>query len=175
LIHLTDKPGNPQFRVPLHAAPDWHKKVGLVAYSAGVGVQAVGMRRGVTAETTEKLTTDVTDSFRKLAEHLNFDAIYRRMLDYRATQGWWRLSFDRAQLKTALSQGIYLVEADARLVNPTCRADLERLENVAVQLLQKMMQRAYRQHEGKHVQYCTAPLRHDNDMVLERVFIREAG
>jgi hypothetical protein len=175
LIHLADKPGNASFLIPLNTDPEWHNKVGLVSYSAGVGIQTLGMRSGNAVAAQAVLDSDVTDQFRSLIGHLNFDAIYHRMLDYRANQRWWRLSFKREQLLAALEHGIYRVEGDTRLVTPTCRADLGRLENVAVHLLQKMMQRAYRQHENEHVQYFTAPLRHDNDMVLEQVFVREAG
>jgi hypothetical protein len=176
LVHLgTQEPRKTDFRVPLVDGTAWFSKIGLVEYASLTGVQTVTMRNGQAQTGTADLSQPITEEFINLIDFLDFDAIYRRILDYRAAQGWWNLTFDKSQLKTALKQGAYTVEGDDRMVKPHSREDLRRLEGVAVSLLQKMMQRAYRQEEAKKVCYRPAALSEKNELVLEKVFVREAG
>lgn len=176
LIHLSAEDARKSdFKVDLRQNTDWYKKLGMIELSLAAKVQITTMHEGVAQLQSVDLAESITPKFVALVDHLDFDAIHQRLLDYRATHGWWNLTFDKKQLKEALLLGTFKIDADERIVNPTRRDDLHRLEQIAVTLLQKMMQRAYRRSEARAVRYRTATLNMDNEMILEKVFVREAG
>lgn len=174
LIHLSaDEPNKAEFKVRLGLGTGWYKRIGRIELSLATGVKTATMRDGRVHFFAATMADDITDKFVGLVDFLDFDAICRRMLDYRAAQGWWNLAFDKSQLKEALKDGAFTIEGDGRIVQPARREDLHRLDGIAVTLLQKMMRSAYRRTEAKRVRYRAAALRRDNEMILEKVFVRE--
>ena len=170
LIHLSAAdPARTGFKVTL--GKDWFKR-GKIDLSYGATVQTATMRDGQTQTNIAVLEEDITADFTRLSAYLDIDAICKRMLDYRAAHGWWNLSFDRNHLRAALRDGTYTITGDSRMVQPQCRVDLHRLEGVAVTLLQRMMCGAYRRVEARQVRYRAAALRADNEMIVEKVFVR---
>jgi len=174
LIHLSaDEPSKGDFKVRLDLGSGWYKRIGRVELSLATGVKTATMRDGRVHIVADSIAHDITDKFVGLVDFLDLDAIHRRMLDYRAAQGWWNLAFDKSQLKEALKYGTFTIQGDGRIVAPARREDLHRLEGIAVSLLQKMMRSAYRRTEAKRVRYRAAALRKDNEMILEKIFVRE--
>jgi hypothetical protein len=145
-----------------------------VALSLATRVESIRMQWG-TAESLDKieLGEDLKDRFIALLPYLDFDEIAARLLEFRAANGWWNLSFDRAGLREALERGQYELEGSPRLVTLTARADLRRLETIAVTLLQRLLRSAWRRRQAGRIRYHIAPLHPASDLLPREIQVRK--
>jgi hypothetical protein len=104
---------------------------------------------------------------------LDFDKLVNRMLDFRSAQGWWNFRFDIAGLKEALLNGNYVLEGTVQTLSLSSRKDLARMENIALNLLQRMVRSAYRRREAQLTEYQLKPLDLNSDVLLSEIEIRD--
>ena len=174
LLHLSaQEPDLQHFNLAALGGSDWQRLAESVSLSLATRVERLQMHRGA-AETfdTVELGEDLKDRFIALLPYLDFDRINARLLDFRAINGWWNLCFDAAGLRQGLACGPYQLHGSPRLVTPAGRADLQRLETIAVTLLQRLLRSAWRRQQARQVRYCLAPLHPDHDLLPHEIQIR---
>jgi len=174
LLHLSaQEPDLQDFNLAALGGSDWQRLAESVSLSLATRVERIQMQRG-TAEALDpvELGEDLKDRFIALLPSLDFDAISARLLDFRAVNGWWNLCFDAAGLRQGLERGPYQLHGSPRLVTPAGRADLQRLETLAVTLLQRLLRSAWRRRQGRQVDYHLAPLHPGHDLLPSEIHIR---
>jgi len=176
LLHLSaSEPLKQAFALTATGDSRWYEATGPVELSLAADVQQIRMEHGI--ETVDKtvLGENIREPFIGLLRYLDFDSIAAQILKFRATNGWWNLSFDRTGLQDALRYGRYELEGSPRLMIIANRADLRRLETIAVTLLQRLLRSAYRNQESRQVRYQISPLHPGNEMILKEVQIRRSS
>jgi len=95
-----------------------------------------------TTEIGEKTIYEITD-----IELLNWQRILNEMLEFKLMRGYWNLFFDLATLRQVLAQ-CKVRDLPERL---TVRSymDLQRIEDIALDLLKGYMDKFYKKHKGK--------------------------
>lgn len=175
LLHLSaQEPDRREFALSAVGGSGWESKAESVGLSLAARVEQIQMQRG-TAEAADKieLGEDIKERFIALLPYLDFDGIAARLLEFRAVNGWWNLSFDAAGLREGLERGPYTLEGSPRLVNEIgTRADLRRLESIAVTLLQRLLRSAWRRQQARRIRYRIAPLHPASDLLPTEIVIR---
>lgn len=174
LLHLSAQdPDRGEFTLSAVGGSGWQSSAESVGLSLAARVERVQMQRGTT-ETADKteLGEDIKERFIALLPYLDFDQIAARLLEFRAANGWWNLSFDAAGLREGLEHGHYTLEGSPRLVMNGARADLHRLETIAVTLLQRLLRSAWRRRQARRIRYRIAPLHPTSDLLPEEIQVR---
>jgi hypothetical protein len=174
LLHLSAQdPDRREFALSAAGGSGWQSLAESVELSLAARVERIQMQRG-TAEAADKieLGEDIKDRFVALLPHLDFDEIAARLLEFRAANGWWNLTFDRDGLREGLERGPYTLEGSPRLVTIVTRADLRRLETIAVTLLQRLLRSAWRRQQARRIRYRIAPLHPTNDLLPVEIQVR---
>ena len=87
---------------------------------------------------------DITAEFRQWAVLLDRDAVYRELVEWKRTQRWWNFSFDRHAIDSALACQKYEVLGMSGMLSVREPADLVRLQRLAVTLVRRLFEAAYR-------------------------------
>ncbi len=175
LLHLSAQdPDRHEFALSAVGGSGWQSLAEPVGLSLAASVERIQMQRGI-AEAADKieLGEDIKDRFLALLPHLDFDQIAARLLEFRAANGWWNLTFDRAGLREGLERGPYTLEGSPRLVMIGNRADLHRLETIAVTLLQRLLRSAWRRQQARRIRYQIMPLHPASDLLPEEIQVRK--
>lgn len=173
LLHLSaHDPDKRSYSLAAVGRSRWFDASASVRIALGVTVQRTQMRDGRSESDIQSWSTDIKQDFLACVGYLNFDRILREMLIFRASNGWWNVRFDHAGLREALQNGRYTLEGTVDTLQLQSRNDLQRIEGIAITVLQRMLRSAYRRAEAKQVAYKVEPLRPDNDMLVDEVFVR---
>jgi hypothetical protein len=174
LLHLSAQdPDRREFALSAVGGSGWQSSAESVGLSLAARVERIQMQRG-TADATDKieLGEDIKDRFIALLPYLDFDGIAARLLEFRAANGWWNLTFDATGLREGLEHGPYTLEGSPRLVTIGARADLRRLESIAVTLLQRLLRSAWRRQQAQRIRYRIAPLHPASDLLPTEIEVR---
>ncbi len=172
LLHLSaNDPDQREFHLSALGGSDWHQIAEPVNVSLTTRIEHARMSHGVAELDRVDLGENLRERFLALLPYLNFDSISARILEFRAVNGWWNLSFDNVGLQEGLRHGNYTLTGSPRIVTVAGRDDLRRLETLAVTLLQRLLRSAWRRREAKQVCYRIAPLSAENDLLLKEIQI----
>ena len=96
--------------------------------------------------TTDIKPSDVTSDFKKKLHLLNWQKIYAEMLEFKRQRGYWNLVFKEDKLIKILLSDVYRIlaytEEDVFKVKDD--KDIEKLEDIAMDILKRYMDRFYR-------------------------------
>ena len=179
LLHLSAQdPDRREFALSAVGGSGWQSLAQSVGLSLATRVERAQMQRG-TAESLDKieLGEDIKDRFIALLPYLDFDEIAARLLEFRVANGWWNMTFDASGLREGLEHGPYKLEGSPQLVNEIktrgTRADLRRLETIAVTLLQRLLRSAWRRRQAERIRYHIAPLHPASDLLPREIQVRK--
>lgn len=172
----TNEPECAQFSLAAVGGSQWYAHTGCVTLSLHTGVQKATLQDGRLQATIATTASTVEEHFKNhIVPLLNFDSIMNRILEFRAAQGWWNLTFDLAGIREGLLHGRYRLEGMDHQLELNSNEDLWRLHLVAVNLLQRMIRSAYRRQEAKLTRYLVPPLSPDGDLLLRELEVRTAS
>jgi hypothetical protein len=120
--------------------------LGAVVEVARIDSEGLAIDRG-------KAGQDLTKAFKKRLAAVDEDAIYREMVNLKRQQRWWNLAFDRSAIRAALHSDRYEIFGLPSVLELRSGADLARLHRVAVTLVRRLFEKAYRKQEAGGCRY----------------------
>lgn len=140
------------FLVSLRSA-NWLVGVNKVKVSLSASVATSRLVDGKMALSQGMAGQDITPEFKQWAGLLNHDGVYREMVEWRRSQRWWNFTFDRHAIDAALASAKYEVFGLAGMFSVREPADLARLNRVAVTVVCRLFEGAYRKEENRKSRY----------------------
>lgn len=141
-------PDKADFGVALQGATWLNHLTRQVTLSLGGKVQQAKMQdAGGLTLTDGNMGTDITPIFKAQVALLDVDAIYQQLLEYRRLRQRWNLTFDKLAIHAALQSDKYTLEGIPDVFRLRSVEDLQRLQRIAVTLVQRMFEAAYRRRE----------------------------
>lgn len=148
----TTTPKPAEFSVNL-SGDGWLQAVKGTTLSLGVVVEV--SRLGQEGLDTErgKAGQNLTEAFKARLAAVDEDAVYRDMVSFRRQQRWWNLAFDRGAIRAALRSDRYDIFGLPSVLELRSGADLARLHRIAVTLVRRLFESAYRKQEAGGCRY----------------------
>lgn len=174
LLHLAaHDPDLHEFTLAAIGGSGWERRAEPVSLSLATRVERIRMQPD-TAEAFDavELGEDLKERFIALLPYLDFDGITARLLEFRAANGWWNLTFDVTGLQEGLQHGPYALTGSLQLVTLRQRADLQGLQSIAVTLLQRLLRSAWRRQQARRIRYQIAPLHPQHDLLPDNLHLK---
>jgi len=144
-----------EFAVPVLGG-DWVAGINEVTLSLGASMATSRLQDGTVSAEQGKLGQDITDQFKKLLPLVDRNALFCALIEWRRNQRWWNLSFDRAAIDAALDSDRFRVTGLADMLRVRQAADLQRLQRLALSLVRRLFEAAYRKQLSRHSRYALA-------------------
>ena len=128
---------------------DWLLGINRIRISLTASVAALKLLDGKVSARQGVVGQDITAEFRQWAVLLDRDAVYRELVEWKRTQRWWNFSFDRHAIDSALACQKYEVLGMSGMLSVREPADLVRLQRLAVTLVRRLFEAAYRKKENR--------------------------
>lgn len=145
-------PAAHEFAVPTLGG-DWLTGINEVTLSLGVSMATSRLKDGMVTAQQGKLGQDITQQFKELLALVDRDALFCELLDWRRSQRWWNLSFDRSAIDAGLGSSKFKVTGLDGMLRVQQAADLQRLQRLAFSVLRQLLEAAYRKQAGRHSRY----------------------
>ncbi|MFO1372124.1 MAG: hypothetical protein U1F42_06915 [Candidatus Competibacteraceae bacterium] len=97
--------------------------------------------------------SDITEDFKQRLHLLDWDELWREMVEFKRLRRWWNFAFDRAALEAALVSDRYQINGLPAVLDIRNAADLLRLNRLAATVLRRLFESAYRKQENRHHRY----------------------
>jgi len=150
---VTDPPERGSFFIEAKGA-EWIKATGQVSVALVASLSSSRLREGAVSHERGVLGCDLTSKFRRCMSAVDVDALYRELVAIRREQqGWWNFAFDRAAIVAALVHGRYEIHGLPGSLALRSTADLMRLQRLALTVVRRLFESAYRRHESRHCGY----------------------
>lgn len=141
-----------EFAAPVLGA-DWVTGINEVTLSLGASMATSRLQDGTVTALQGKLGQDITQQFKNLLPLVDRGALFCALIEWRREQRWWNLSFDRAAVDAALASDKFRVTGLEDMLRVRQGADLQRLQRLALSLVRRMFEAAYRKQRGRYSRY----------------------
>ena len=148
-------PSADQFQAPVFGG-DWVAGINEVTLSLGASMATSRLKDGTVTAQHGTLGQDITDEFRRWLPLVDRDALLRELIEWRRSQRWWNLSFDRAAVDAALACGKFRVTGLHDMLRVQQAVDLQRLQRLAFTVVRRLLEAAYRKQVSRHSRYALA-------------------
>ena len=132
---------------------DWLAGINEVTLSLGASVATSRLKDGTVTAQQGKLGQDITGEFRRWLALIDRDALFCELVEWRRSQRWWNLSFDRAAIDAALGSSKFRLTGLDGMLRVQQAADLQRLQRLAFSVVRRMLEAAYRKQVSRHSRY----------------------
>lgn len=148
-------PSAHEFQVSVRGG-DWVAGINEVTLALGASMATSRLKDGVVTAELGKLGQDITHQFKDLLPLVDRDALMRELLEFRRSQRWWNLSFDRAAIDAALACNKFRVTGLDGMLRVQQAADLQRLQRLALSVVRRLLEAAYRKQANRRSRYALA-------------------
>ena len=150
---VTDPPERTSFVFEAKGA-EWIKSAGAVSVALVASLSSSRLREGEVSYEHGMLGCDLTNEFQRRVSAVDVDALYRELVAIRREQqGWWNFAFDRTAIVAALGHGQYKILSLPGSLDIRGPTDLQRLQRLALTVVRRLFESAYRHHERRHCAY----------------------
>lgn len=143
----------PQDFQVLATGADWLSGLNKIKVSLTASIATSKLKDGKTEALQGMLGEDITSEFRQWCAMLDHDRLYREMVEWKRTQRWWNFAFDRHTIQSALASEKYEIQGVPDILTVRGAADLTRLNRLAVTVVRRLFEAAYRKQENRKSRY----------------------
>ena len=131
----------------------WLAGVNKVRMSCAATVTTAGMNANGVQTTKGVAGEDITGLFKQLLPFIDFDDIYREMVEMKRQMRWWNFAFDKSAILAALTSNRYEIFCLSSAMRIQQESDLNRINRMAATLVRQLFEAAYRKQESKKSSY----------------------
>jgi hypothetical protein len=132
---------------------EWLAGINRIKVSLTAAITASKLKDGNVTALQGVVGQDITAEFKQLAALLDRDNIYREMVEWKRTQRLWNFVFDRQAIDSALASEKYQILGIPSILHVLEPADLTRLDRLAVTVVRRLFEGAYRKQENRKSRY----------------------
>lgn len=132
---------------------DWLRSVNAIHISLTAAITTLKLKDSQTQAQQGTLGQDMTAEFQQCSVLLSRDALYRELVQWKRTQGWWNFAFNQHAIDCALASDKYAIWGLPGMLNVQQAADLARLHRLAATVVRRLFESAYRKQASRHSRY----------------------
>jgi len=145
-------PNISQFHVTLKDS-NWPARLNKTRISLSTTISTAALKEGRLLPTRGTFAEDITAEFKKWRNLVNPNAIYYEMVEYRRFKGWWNFAFTPESIAAAIHSNRYEIVGIPGTLNDPSSDGVARLTRVAVLIVRRMFEAAYRKEESRMSRY----------------------
>ncbi|GAB2898559.1 DEAD/DEAH box helicase family protein [Uliginosibacterium flavum] len=135
----------------------WLSSVKKTTVSLAASIATSGMQDGAVSARQGVAGQDITADFQKALGLIDRDAVYREMVEWKRSKQLWNFAFDMGAIDAALNSSKFEILGLPGMWRVREPADIARINRLAVTIVRRLFESAYRKQENKRSRYALIP------------------